>query len=696
MDGHIPASVPPVAGIKCTTGIAPSASLMIGDRAPRIAVSEWLVGEPLAQLVPGKIHVVEFWASWCGPCQEIMPHLSGLQAKHPEVVFLSVAIWDENRTGPVDFIEALGDQVTHRVGMDQPMGQADESIPEHSGQMAREWMLAAGENSVPTAFLIDQKGLIAWVGHPAELDEVLPQLINGTLVVDTKKRERALALQRLELDPTVQVDAAMFLSLFDLKAPSLIDANLDWLKPEPKPVAGEPSEKPTGLFGRFMGRSKEKETPKPSAPAGLNLFGPPASGRPYGLILLPMIGSDGFTPGWESLDDPMINTLPQFFKQADFVAVVAGSEPIEELYEGDYRGQLADWGAELGWRMGFEISDQPEDETDLDGMGNRENQFDQLNYTSFWIDSFSQTELPLAAFVDGSGKILWVGSPLRLTEAVQRWTNGQLTTEWAAGDLVFWWRLLASAAANERMAGTHDARSFQGLNSEGPNLESDPAMVEVWEQTVESLNQQLPWRAHRWKVFAFRLATAKARQAKHSAELTGRLVDQFRKLTNEFEENSAVSPVYLGDWKSLIKSALDYMGLMANALQPLDSAALLALEGHPLTGLILDSVTRHDASIPEVALMVAFEPRLSPFVLFKFNSFDEAVAEQEKMIGMFDAYVKHQQEVMASGPIEDDPNITPEILTDSFLNMVLGEPPAQYRENLVKLRELYQKYAEQA
>ncbi|MFM1801891.1 MAG: hypothetical protein RJA81_1243, partial [Planctomycetota bacterium] len=386
-------------------------------------------------------------------------------------------------------------------------------------------------------------------------------------------------------------------------------------------------------------------------------------------------------------------------KQADFVAVISGTAPIEELYDHDYRRQLADWGAELGWRMGFEIAQQNEAEDthqeDLpESSLNPENESPYLN---FWMETFSQNETPFAAFVDESGKILWFGSPLRLVEAVTRWNKGELTPKWAASDLVFWYRLVASAAANERMAGAHVGRVFEGITTDGPNIEDDSVMLDVWEKTIESLNAQLPWRAHRWRVFEFRIATAKARQARHSAEMTAHVMDQFRKLTELFEESAPFSAVYLEDWKNVIKIAMDYMGLTSDSLhQPLDSSGLLALEGHPLTGLILDSVIRHDASIHDVSDMFMFQPRLSPAVFFKFNRFEEAVAEQQKMIDMFDAYARHQLQFMSSGDREDDQELTPEMLSESFLKMLLGEPPAQYRENLVKLRDHYQKFVEES
>ncbi len=57
---------------------AVAGDLSVGDAAPKLAVKEFVKGDPIAQLEKGKTYVVEFWATWCGPCRTSIPHLTEL------------------------------------------------------------------------------------------------------------------------------------------------------------------------------------------------------------------------------------------------------------------------------------------------------------------------------------------------------------------------------------------------------------------------------------------------------------------------------------------------------------------------------------------------------------------------------------------------------------------------------------------
>ena len=137
---------------------ADAVTLHIGDPAPALATGKWIKGTAVEKLNKGTIYVVEFWATWCPPCRESIPHLSKLQQEYPEIVFIGQDCWEHNAADVEPFVKEMGDKMNYRVVMDEPAGER--------GKMAQTWMMAAGQNGIPTAFVINKEGKIAWIGHP--------------------------------------------------------------------------------------------------------------------------------------------------------------------------------------------------------------------------------------------------------------------------------------------------------------------------------------------------------------------------------------------------------------------------------------------------------------------------------------------------------------------------------------------------
>lgn len=142
--------------------------LTVGSPAPAFSPEKFLSGTEFRALEPGKVYVVEFWATWCGPCLRAMPHLAKLQADNPDIVVVGIAGMErvrdaEGREKKVnDFLQSRGGSVGFPIAVD------------HDGSMAIAWMNAAKKTSIPCSFVVGKDGRIAYVGHPeAGLDDAV-------------------------------------------------------------------------------------------------------------------------------------------------------------------------------------------------------------------------------------------------------------------------------------------------------------------------------------------------------------------------------------------------------------------------------------------------------------------------------------------------------------------------------------------
>lgn len=159
------ATDPPVSAAKDQAERAP---LRPGDAAPALSVDSWFKGEEVSGFEPGRVYVVEFWATWCGPCIDSIPHLTHLQQRYRDRVrFIGVST-DSNRDDAERFVEEQGDAMGYAVAHD-----ADRS-------MTDDWMRPAGRNGIPCSFVVDGRGRMVWVGHPRfGLDPVLERVARG-------------------------------------------------------------------------------------------------------------------------------------------------------------------------------------------------------------------------------------------------------------------------------------------------------------------------------------------------------------------------------------------------------------------------------------------------------------------------------------------------------------------------------------
>jgi thiol-disulfide isomerase/thioredoxin len=150
---------------------ADAGKLNIGDPAPALSIEHWVKGEPVKSFEKGKVYVVEFWATWCGPCIKNMPHLTKLQKQHKDKGLTIIGVSGQDKRGVEDvrpFVEKKGDAIGYTIAVDRAM------------ETTKAYMGATGRNGIPVAYLVDQQGKLAWYGHPMEaMDLVIEEVLEG-------------------------------------------------------------------------------------------------------------------------------------------------------------------------------------------------------------------------------------------------------------------------------------------------------------------------------------------------------------------------------------------------------------------------------------------------------------------------------------------------------------------------------------
>ncbi len=137
-----------------------------GDQAPALAIEETLgdlvEGDADWAALKGKATVLEFWATWCAPCVQVIPHLNELadDLSGEDIRFVSLTDEEEGIVAP--FLESI--PISGLVGLD----------------LDRSAFRDYGVRSIPATFLVDKEGVVQAVTRAHDLTkEDLLDLIAG-------------------------------------------------------------------------------------------------------------------------------------------------------------------------------------------------------------------------------------------------------------------------------------------------------------------------------------------------------------------------------------------------------------------------------------------------------------------------------------------------------------------------------------
>ncbi|MBC7964669.1 MAG: TlpA family protein disulfide reductase [Fuerstia sp.] len=186
-----------------------TALLTIGSKAPPIDIEHWISNgngkfKPVTKFTPGKVYVVEFWATWCAPCVASMPHLAATQAKYADKGVQIISISDEDLETIQGFLtsnvrsskpadtEETGEKEGAKAAEKNAKAAKEQNVEKQTyaqltsayclttdpdASVSIDYMEAAAQNGIPTSFIVGKTGLVEWIGHPMSLDEPLGQIV---------------------------------------------------------------------------------------------------------------------------------------------------------------------------------------------------------------------------------------------------------------------------------------------------------------------------------------------------------------------------------------------------------------------------------------------------------------------------------------------------------------------------------------
>lgn len=133
-----------------------------GKPMPALDLSEWMNGEVKAADMKGKVVVLDFYATWCGPCMAAIPHNNEMLKKYKDKRLVIVGICSSKK-GQEKMIEnAKEHNIQYPIARDANLASA------------KAWEVFY----YPTYAVVDRKGIVRAVGlQPKNVEKVVEKLL---------------------------------------------------------------------------------------------------------------------------------------------------------------------------------------------------------------------------------------------------------------------------------------------------------------------------------------------------------------------------------------------------------------------------------------------------------------------------------------------------------------------------------------
>lgn len=135
------------------------AKSILNEKAPPLQVEEWLSKEPNTK---GKFILIDFWATWCGPCRKVIPELNEWQKKYSDKLVI-IGLSDET-----------AEKVKNAKDINIEYGNAIDT----QGRMKKQLEV----KGIPHCILLDPDGIVRWEGFPTLTDHELTTAVIESLM----------------------------------------------------------------------------------------------------------------------------------------------------------------------------------------------------------------------------------------------------------------------------------------------------------------------------------------------------------------------------------------------------------------------------------------------------------------------------------------------------------------------------------